>query len=297
MTILSRVMAVAVTLLFCGTVVSLGSTVGVLGAANGAFTADGNYTIVELGSPADQSGSVSAATFLWSAVPCQATVSVRFFRPEPLPFSTTLHFLASRGPFDVLSQVQSVTLVPPVPLLKGDLVAISRVNSCGSAVSGAPPSPLIPPPHGSVMFTGDVNGDVVESAGSPGPDVIVQAQDNASLLLLSGRFSVTLTATNPRSGALAVGYPVTQNDRFGYFSLPAFTGDPSFPEVLVKMADATLAPPPFGGSFWVFYAPLTDVNYELTFTDLLRGTERVYTNVLSGSGQLCGGVDTSAFPP
>jgi hypothetical protein len=90
---------------------------------------------------------------------------------------------------------------------------------------------------------------------------------------------------------------MAQGDRVGYFSLPAFTGDPAFPEVVLKMADATGAPAPFGGSFWVFHAPLTDVGYTLTITDQMRGTVRVYTNTPSSPGQLCGGVDTSAFPP
>ncbi len=69
---------------------------------------------------------------------------------------------------------------------------------------------------------------------------------------MNGRFSSTLQATNPRNGADTAGVPIPGNDRFGSFSLPGFTGDPAFPEIIVKMADATGLPPPFGGGFWFF---------------------------------------------
>ena len=85
------------------------------------------------------------------------------------------------------------------------------------------------------------------------------------------------------------------NDRAGYFSLPDFTGDAAFPEVMIKMADATAAPPPFGGSFWFFHASMTDVTYTITVTDQATGLTRAYSN--SGNGQFCGGADTNAFPP
>ncbi len=63
------------------------------------------------------------------------------------------------------------------------------------------------------------------------------------------------------------------------------------------MADATVSEPPFGGSIWFFYAPLTDVKYTLTVFDQLRGgAPRSYSNVSGGPGELCGGADTEAFP-
>jgi hypothetical protein len=116
------------------------------------------------------------------------------------------------------------------------------------------------------------------------------------LPLLGGRFHVTVLATDPRTGRTTVGYPNQVADGAGYFGLPAFTGDPHLPEVTVKMVDATRTPA-LGSAFMVFHAPLTDVSYALTITDSIKGTSRTYSNIAGGAGQLCGGVDTSAFLP
>jgi photosystem II stability/assembly factor-like uncharacterized protein len=110
-----------------------------------------------------------------------------------------------------------------------------------------------------------------------------------SLSLLSGRFTVSLSATKPSTGRVSEGVAIPQDDRFGYFSLPDFTGDSSFPEVFVKMVDATS----LTGSFWVFYTGLTSLPYTLTFTDTVTGQTRTYE---SGGGiSLCGDADTETF--
>jgi hypothetical protein len=118
------------------------------------------------------------------------------------------------------------------------------------------------------------------------------------LRLLGDRFLVTLSAMDPRTGMTADGVPTPLGigGRAGYFSLPAFTSDPTFPEVTVKMVDAT-GSPAFGGGFWFFHAPLTDVRYTLTVTDQRTGAVRMYSNGSSGPGQICGSADTSAFSP
>ena len=64
---------------------------------------------------------------------------------------------------------------------------------------------------------------------------------------------------------------------------------------MIKMVDAT-GSPALGGDFWFFHAPLTDVQYTITVTDSRFLTVRTYTNTSGSPGQLCGGVDTSAFP-
>lgn len=114
--------------------------------------------------------------------------------------------------------------------------------------------------------------------------------------LLGSRFGFTLAAQDTRTGVAVAGHAVPQTDRFGYFSLPDLTGDSQFPEVAIKMVDATLAPPPFGGAFWVFYSPLPDVPYTLAVTDQTTGAVKIYSSTPSGPGQLCGGADTNAFP-
>jgi hypothetical protein len=111
------------------------------------------------------------------------------------------------------------------------------------------------------------------------------------LSLLGERFRVTLSATNPRDGRVTSGAAIAQGDRFGYFSLPDFTGDPNLPEVCVKMIDATS----FDGNFWVFYTSLTSLSYRLTVTDSATGAVQTYQNGTAFYA-LCGGADTRAFP-
>jgi photosystem II stability/assembly factor-like uncharacterized protein len=108
-----------------------------------------------------------------------------------------------------------------------------------------------------------------------------------SLRLLNGRFSVTLTAHRASGDELAV-KAVPETDRFGYFSFPGAVGDPTFPEVVVKMIDYRL----ITGKFWVFQAGLTSFEYTLTITDTETEESRTY----EGNTPFCGSADTSAFP-
>jgi len=107
------------------------------------------------------------------------------------------------------------------------------------------------------------------------------------LRLLDGRFSITLEARHPRSGASAGGQVILSGDSFGVFSLPGITGDPQFPEVVVKMIDARS----FSGRFWFFQTGLTSADYTLTVTDSVTGAVRTYV----GATPFCGTADTDAF--
>ncbi len=95
----------------------------------------------------------------------------------------------------------------------------------------------------------------------------------------------------PATAASPTGAAIAQGDRFGYFSLPDFTGDPNLPEVCVKMIDATS----FNGNFWFFYTSLTSLSYTLTVTDSVTGAVQTYQNGADFYA-LCGGADTRAFP-
>ncbi len=110
---------------------------------------------------------------------------------------------------------------------------------------------------------------------------------NGTLSLLGGRFSATLSASNPRNGDTETGSAVAMTDRFGYFSLPGLTGDSTFPEVAVKMIDFSA----IDGRFWLFYTGLTNLDYTLTVTDSVTGAVRTYV----GATPFCGAADTDAF--
>jgi hypothetical protein len=130
------------------------------------------------------------------------------------------------------------------------------------------------------------------SAHSAAPGSFLAPASGPELLLLGNRFRVTMTAVDPRTGQAAVGQAMPQGDAYGYFSLPDFTGDPAFPEVFIKMVDATSV----YGSFWVFHTGLTDLQYTMTVTDTVSGAVKTYQNDRSNPAHLCGGADVAAFP-
>ena len=109
-----------------------------------------------------------------------------------------------------------------------------------------------------------------------------------NLCALSGRFSITLSARDQRSGKTASGQSLPQNDLFGYFSLPGLTGSASNPEVFVKVLDGRAV----NGKYWVFWSGLTDLEYVVTVTDTQTGQVKQYRKE---PGSACGGFDTSAF--
>jgi hypothetical protein len=284
--------------------------VGASGVYDGNLNPSGVVTAVEY-SGANFDGEATTAIFGWSTSPCPAAVKIKFFRPVSV-FGTLIQFdfLAERGPFDVTQPVQTtdsflppvtqtVTLNPPVSLHAGDVMAITNLTSCGGptlahAVLTLPPLPTALPP--ALVVPGDVTSTIPRGSIPFSEAVFVFASGPSPVLpLLSNRFRVTLRATNPRNGAIADGVPNLMSNAAGFFSLPDFTGDPRFPEVMVKMVDATGAPA-LGGDFWFFHAPLTDVQYTLTVTDQTTGAVRTYSKTSGSPVQLCGSVDTSAFP-
>jgi len=104
----------------------------------------------------------------------------------------------------------------------------------------------------------------------------------------SHAFNVTLTARDQRTGNTAAGQALPQNEKFGYFSLPALTGDPNNPEVFVKILDGTS----INGQYWIFYGHLTDLIYDLTVTEIDMNRVKTYQK---DAGNSLGGFDVSGF--
>ena len=155
--------------------------------------------------------------------------------------------------------------------------ADTRVLTCGRADTSA--------------FERNCAAAVSASRLRPAPTG-VSSDAGADLSLLGGRFRATLQARDPRTGRIGVGVAIPRGDKFGYFSLPDFTGNATFPEVFVKMADATSLP---GSSFWLFHTGLTDLDYTLTVTDQTTGAVKTYGGGATEGTLLCGSADTSAF--
>jgi hypothetical protein len=104
------------------------------------------------------------------------------------------------------------------------------------------------------------------------------------LCLLGGRFSISVTWRDQRSGEVGVGTAIPGADRSGYFWF--FNRDNV--ELVVKVLDGRAV----NGSFWVFYGGLSDVQYEITVRDEATGQVRRYENA---AGNVCGRGDTGAF--
>jgi hypothetical protein len=277
--------------------------VGSEGTPGGAVEIPGARTFVDTGTPANARGAATEATFGWSAASCPAAAKIKFFRPSGAD-GTRYQLFAERGPFDVpplggdplpnpypLMTVH-VALQPPVALEPRDVVGIAVLTSCGgpNAVASTPPA---------VVADGDAQEVSTVGSAFLSTSVFVTASGVSespitTLPLLQNRFVVSLTARDPRTGARATGIPTQITDRSGSFSLPALTGNPRLPELIVKMLDATGAPE-LGGHYWFFFAPLTDTDVTITVTDQSNGAIRTYSSTAEAGGLSCGSADTSAF--
>jgi hypothetical protein len=101
-----------------------------------------------------------------------------------------------------------------------------------------------------------------------------------------GRFQVTVTFVDPRTGASGRGktLPLTGDTGAVWFF------DPKNLEVMIKVLDGRAV----NGHFWVFYGALSNVEYTITVTDTATGAQRSYANP---RGQLASAADVEAFPP
>jgi ELWxxDGT repeat protein len=95
------------------------------------------------------------------------------------------------------------------------------------------------------------------------------APTDRRLCLNGGRFAVEVRWTLPdRSGN---GTAVGINPDTGYF----WFSDAANAEVAVRVVDGTAV----NGRFWVYYGGLTNVEYELTVTDMVTGKVKTYKNL------------------
>lgn len=108
-------------------------------------------------------------------------------------------------------------------------------------------------------------------------------RNDDSRVCLAGRFEVSVRWSaqggdgDGRSRVLT-----TDTGAFSFF-------DAANLELMVKVLDASAV----NGSFWVYYASLSDVGFEITVVDTLTGDARVYVNP---PGSLASSGDSMAFP-
>jgi photosystem II stability/assembly factor-like uncharacterized protein len=103
------------------------------------------------------------------------------------------------------------------------------------------------------------------------------------LVNVAGRFLVVVDWTDPLGlSGDGLGFPLSHDTAAFYFF------DPSNVELLVNVVDGR----PLNGHYWVFFGGLSNVAYQVTITDTLTGTQRVYRNP---AGSFASFGDTSAF--
>jgi hypothetical protein len=100
-----------------------------------------------------------------------------------------------------------------------------------------------------------------------------------------GRFAARVTLRHPGNGGEGEGQPLALTRDTGAFW---FFGAENL-ELMVKVLDGRGV----NGSFWVYSAALSDVEYTLTVTDTVTGQEKTYHNA---PGQLASRADVVAFP-
>jgi PKD repeat protein len=101
-------------------------------------------------------------------------------------------------------------------------------------------------------------------------------------------FNIRVTARDPRSMRVASGRAFANNNLFGSYSLPDFTGNPNNAEVVVKMLDGRGV----NRNFWTFYGGLTDIQWTMRVGYENLGVDKVY---FKDSYSKFGGFDTSGF--
>jgi hypothetical protein len=188
---------------------------------------------------------------------------------------------------DLATGEQEVYYNPPrVQASVADTAAFAAPAG-GAATVAAAPQVLAGSPSGGVIAVpaGDLTGRAVAAATGPCPeDEPTPGAVSPNVLCLQGSFEVEVSWSNPRTGGSGLGRPVAMTPDTGGF----WFFDEDNVELVVKVLDGR----PVNGYWWVFYAGLSDVEYDLVVTPP-DGNSVVYTNP---PFQLNSGADTAAVP-
>ncbi len=150
-----RFLVVAVALTWSATCPGQSLTVGSLGAPTGVL-GPGPLTAIDFYHHASRAGSITSATFGWSAAPCPAAVKIKIFDfTAPAFHQEHLTFVDERGPFDVTAKLQTVALVPPLRVSLNSYIGITSLTTCGAPVTSS-----LFGPGGSLILDGDFRSDL-----------------------------------------------------------------------------------------------------------------------------------------
>ena len=149
---------------------------------------------------------------------------------------------------------------------------------CGQADVQAFPEP------GEIAASGALELPAAPVTRPRGAGICVPDAD--TLCLLDGRFAVDVSWSSQHDGSSGVGTAIQplSGDQTGFF----WFFNAANIELIVKMIDGTSV----NGKFWFFYGALSDVEYDLSVTDLATGATASYHN---DPGNICGVGDIQAL--
>ncbi|HEY4642399.1 MAG TPA: hypothetical protein VII75_13725 [Thermoanaerobaculia bacterium] len=96
------------------------------------------FTLIDLSHPATANGTINYVSVGWGGGSCTGGFKVKILRPAATNTLTTFTLAGERGPFTALAGRNRVQLTPPLDVQKGDLIAVTMLQTfatCGSAKS------------------------------------------------------------------------------------------------------------------------------------------------------------------
>src|SRR5262249_54317837 len=132
-----------------------------------------------------------------------------------------------------------------------------------------------PPGDNSVWYT---------ESGAPRVGRVTGLGSSTTLLLQNGRFKVQVNWAVPPQGTSGSGTAIPVASDTGVF----WFFSPNNLELMIKVLDGNA----INGHWWVFYGALTNVEFDLTVTDLTTGATKTYHNAYGTQASV---LDTTAL--
>jgi hypothetical protein len=193
---------------------------------------------------------------------------------------------AEDAPSQIVARAFDVSWQPQGPAVRAGL--FTKPKQTLSPLSTVPPKgPAVAAGTSSVLTVWDGLQEPTDKTSQAAGQILGGScfQDAGDLCLAGGRFRVEVAWRNAGTGATGTGtaVPLTADTgSFWFFNAANL-------ELLVKVLDGRGV----NGHWWVFFGALTDVEYDLTVTDLQTGNHKTYHNP---AGTQASRADVEALP-
>jgi hypothetical protein len=169
---------------------------------------------------------------------------------------------------------------------RADVTAFAEDAASAASGQGLASTGGVPTARAWRAGSGTGDEEVVRKAGPTGAAPrAAAAAETASASLSGGRFTATVDwRLRDGTGGAGTAVPLSDDTALFWFFAPQNL------EMAVKVLDGTAV----NGRHWVFFASLTDVEFDLTVVDQLTGDRRTYHNP---AGTMASRADVIAFPP